>query len=325
MPRFGFAIDLELGIEIDVFGASFASITFKGVLEGTTPWKVQGKATVDVWWLPTYHFNLGPYTWGDSPPAIEEPKNPLTVVQAALSEREAWKAVMPLDGDRLVSLARVEAPGLVAHPLAALEITQSRIPLETHIDRIGSAGVTANRVAMGLATTSAGPASAVSTVTAPFSPGQFLALEGEALLARSGFDDLPSGCRVAAATTPVAGTAVHADVRWHTFFRDEDAEPVESGFDPRMFSDVIIAQSLVGRAVSERENPYVSRAAKVNPNPAEKISILPPGAATVRLADDGGAVLADLGVVTGSEAGRLADTINRSGAGRVAAVAVGAM
>jgi len=216
-------------------------------------------------------------------------------------------------------------PGLVAHPLAALEVTQSRVPLETHIDRIGSAGVTANRVAMGLASTSAGPVGAVSTVTAPFSPGQFLALEGEALLARSGFDDLPSGCRVAAATAPVAGTAVNAEVRWHTYFRDEDAAPVEQGFNPRMFAEVIVGQSLVGRAVAERENPYLSRAAKVNPNPAASVSVRPAGAATVRSVDDGKAVLADLGIVTASEAARLADTINRSGAGHVAAVAVGVM
>lgn len=325
VPRFGFAIDLQLGIEIEVFGCSFASISFVGALEGTTPWKIEGRATVDVWFLPTFHFDLGPYEWGDRPPAIEEAKNPLMVVLAALNEREAWKAVMPLDGDRLVNLGRADVPGLVAHPLAALEITQSRVPLETHIDRIGSAGVTANRVAMGLASTSAGPVGAVSTVNAPFSPGQFLALEGEALLARSGFDDLPSGCRVAAATIPVSGAAVNAEVHWHTFFRDEDAGSVEHSFNPAMFADVIIAQSLVGRAVSERENPYITRAAKVNPNPAAVISILPAGAAIVRSADDGGAVLADLGIVTASEAGRLADTINRSGAGHVAAVALGAM
>jgi Family of unknown function (DUF6603) len=324
-PRFGFGVDLEIGIEIEVFGCSFAEISFKGALEGTMPWKVQGTATVDVWWLPTFHFDLGPITWGESPPAVEPAKNPLLLVQEALGAKEAWKAIMPLDGDLLAVLGRVEdIEGLVAHPLAALEITQSRIPLETHIDRIGSVGVTAHRVALGLATTSAGPASAVSTVTAPFSPGQFLALEGEKLLARSGFDDLPSGCRVAAATTPVSGTPTQADVRWHTYFRDEE-EPILLLFDPAMYAEIIANQSLVGRVVAERENPYLSRMAKVNPNPATKVSVLPVGAATVRLVDDGGAVLTDLGVLTASEAARVADTVNASGAGAVTAVAVGAM
>lgn len=325
VPRFGFAIDLEIGVEIDVFGCSFAEISFKGVLEGTTPWKVQGTATVDVWWLPTFHFDLGPITWGESPPPIEAKKDPLTIVQEALSAREAWKAVMPLDGDLLATLGRIEEiDGLVAHPLAALEITQSRLPLETHIDRIGSAGVAAHRVNLGLATTTTGPVSAVSTVTAPFSPGQFLTLEGEALLARSGFDDLPSGCRVGAATTPISGTPSPAQVRWHTYFRDEE-EPVVLHFDPAMFAEIIVNQSLVGRAVAERENPYLSRMAKVNPNPATKVSILPAGVATVRMVDDGGAVLADLGVLTASEAGRVAAAVNTSGEAVVTAVAAGLM
>ena len=78
--------------------------------------------------------------------------------------------------------------------------------------------------------------------------------------------------------------------------------------------------------MSERENPYVSRTAKVNPNPAAKVSVLPAGAATVHLVDDGGAVLADLGVLSPrARPARVADAVNRSGAGQVAAVAVGVM
>jgi len=233
---------------------------------------------------------------------------------------------MPADGDLLVVLAHADEKGVLAHPLAALEITQSRLPLETHIDRIGSAGVTSHRVHMELATTSAGPAGAVSTVTAPFSPGQFLALEGEALLARSGFDDLPSGCRVGAATTPTPGTAVHADVHWHTFFPDEKQESLAGQrFDPAMYAAVLVEHSLVGRIVVERDNPYVPRIDKGGPDPGTRVAVLPRGAATVHQIDDGGLVLADLGVLTAREATRVADAVNASGAGRVAAVGIGVM
>jgi hypothetical protein len=45
----------------------------------------------------------------------------------------------------------------------------------------------------------------------------------------------------------------------------------------------------------------------------------------VHQVDDGGNVLADLGVLTASEAARVADAVNVSGAGHVAAVAVGVM
>jgi hypothetical protein len=129
---------------------------------------------------------------------------------------------------------------------------------------------------------------------------------------------------VGAATTPVPGTSTHTDVRWHTYFRDED-EAIDLQFDPAMFAETIANHSLVARAVAERENPYLSRMAKVNPNPAAKVSMLPAGSATVRLADDGGAVLADLGVLTASEAGRIADTVNASGAAVVTVVALGVM
>ena len=323
-PRFGFAIDVDLGIQIEVFGCSFANISFKGSLEGTKPWKVEGTATVDVWFLPTFHFDLGPHTWGESPPPVESAKNPLQLAKQALSEPQAWSAVMPLDGDVLVSLAPVTGDGLLAHPLSALEISQSKVPLETHIDRIGSASVTAHRVNMGLATTSAGPASAVSTVTAPFSPGQFLALEGEALLARSGFDDLASGCRVGAATTPVSGTTSAGDVQWHTYFRDKP-DVDNQVFDAQLHAAMLVEHSLVNRTVSERENPYLPRVEKVTARPGTKVSVLPAGAATLHDVDDGGTVLADLGVLTASEAARVADAVNRSGAGNVAAVAVGVM
>ena len=96
-------------------------------------------------------------------------------------------------------------------------------------------------------------------------------------------------------------------------------------FDPRMFNDILVDQSLVGRLVADRENPYMTRVQQVSPDPAAKVSVLSRGAATVRQADDGGAVLADLGVLTATEAGRVAATVNASGAGSVAAVAVGVM
>lgn len=324
-PRFAFAVDLDLGISIKVFGCSFASISFKGSLEGTRPWKVEGTATVDVWFLPTFHLDLGPYTWGEAPVAAGPTLSPLGLVTSALNEAEAWKALLPVDGDQLAVLGRVEAQGLVAHPLAALEVSQSKVPLETHIDRIGSSSVTAHRVALGLATTTAGAASAVSTVVAPFAPGQFLALSGEALLARAGFDDLPSGCRIAAATTPTHGAPVADTINWHTYFRDADPEPDDPGqrFDATMYAAAFVGHGLTARHLAERDNPYLPRTVKAAPRPG--VDILAAGSATVRRVDDGGAVLADLGVMTATEASWIADTVNATGLGHLAAVTVGVM
>lgn len=326
-PRFGFAIDIKVGVEIRVFGCSFASIRFEGSLEGTRPWRIEGTATVDVWWCPTFDFDLGPITWGqdavERPPAVQ----PLALVREALDQEESWKALLPSDGDQLAVFGRIEPDdGMLAHPLAGLEVTQSKVPLETHLDRVGSADVTAHRVAMGLPTTSTGPVAAVSTVTAPFAPGQFLALDGEQLLARSGFDDYPSGCRIAASTTPTHGPALDDDVRWHTWFREEELPAIEGmRFDFAEMGPVLLDHGIPSRRLAERENPYFGRVDHVKAAAAPVVSVLPAGAARIVRVDDGGSVLADLGVLAASQAAWAADTVNHSGAGSVVAVAVGSM
>lgn len=324
VPRFGFAIDLEIGLDIEVFGCSFASVSFKGSLQGTRPWSIEGTATIDVWFLPTFHFDLGPVTWGDPPPPLESSTSPLAIVEQALAEKDSWKARLPLDGDLLASLAAVDpsTDEVLAHPLAVLEVTQSRLPLETHVERVGSSGLTANRVNLGLPTIGASAAAAVSTVTAPFSPGQFLGLRDEALLAQSGFAQLPSGCAISAATTPVHGTTTSDTVQWHTYFPGED-EPVRLSFDPAMFAEVMVEHSAVARVVAERENPYLPRTTKVRPGLDHQVSILPSGSSTLRLAEDGTGVLGDLGVLDATEAARVAKAVNESGVAAVAAVAVG--
>jgi hypothetical protein len=50
--------------------------------------------------------------------------------------------------------------------------------------------VQADMVTMGMPSSSAGEAAAISVVRSPFPPGHFFDLEGEQLLARSGFEEL---------------------------------------------------------------------------------------------------------------------------------------
>lgn len=326
VPRFGFAVDLELGLSVEVWGHSFARVRFRGCLEGTTPWKIQGDGEIDVWFLPTIPLDLGPYTWGDPAPATAQAQSPLSVASSALRQDAAWSVVPPADADLLAVLSTAGVGAgvdLLAHPLGVLEVKQSRIPLETHLDRIGSSAVTAHRVHLGLPTTSAGPAGAVSTVVAPFAPGQFLELAGEALLARSGFEDLPAGCRIGAAATTVHGTARTGTVRWRTWIRPDPDSSDEQDFDPRLYTAAMVRLTLVGRHLEEEGNPYLTRGTVAATRPL--VAVDPPGSATVRLADDGDRVVADLGILTLSEAARVADTITTAGAAHAVAVSLGAL
>jgi hypothetical protein len=77
--------------------------------------------------------------------------------------------------------------------------------------------------------------------------------------------------------------------------------------------------------LAERENPYLPRVDKVTRRGSEAVTVLPAGAATVRRVDDGAAVLADLGVMTASQAAWAADTVNAAGKGNLVSVTVGSM
>jgi hypothetical protein len=328
VPEFGFEVDLSMGISIEVFGESFCSISFSGHLQGTRPWIIQGTATIDVWWLPTIHFDLGPYHWGD--PSIPAPKavDPLATVKEALSALEAWKAQLPGDADLLVQLAPVaDLEGLVAHPLAGLEVTQARVPLETEIDRIGSAPVTARRIHLGLPTAGGLDVAAVSTVSAPFAPGAFLALTGEALLSRPGFEQLPSGCRMAAAATPVTEQPTRADIKWHTYFRDEKKDALIGSLRMSAASAAVaFDHGLVGRGLRANGNPYLPRTATAGMGATPDgpiVDMAPPGTVNLRRTDDGARVLGDLGALTTTEAGRIIGVLSAAGEAAPTRVAVG--
>ncbi len=92
-----------------------------------------------------------------------------------------------------------------------------------------------------------------------------------------------------------------------------------------MFASILVEQSLIGRACVGAREPVCAAHGEGQPEPRQHGH----GAAG-RLGDGArrsmtAVVLADLGVMTASEAARVADAVNASGAGRVVAVAVGAM
>ena len=318
VPRVSFEASLSVGITITVFGKTFANVQFNGQLTGVTPWTVHGTAVIDVWWFPTIDFDVGPYEWGDKPAVSVPAIDILDEVRTALSAPEAWRAQLPAGTDVLVRLASVDVAEetLVAHPMAGLEVTQSRIPLETHIARLGSAPVASHRVHLGAPTTGASPTplAAVSTTTAAFAPGQFLDLTEDELISRAGFEDFPAGCRMVATRTPSHGPAVDATVKWRTYFPGR--APVLGGLTIQSLAGAVLDHGAVSRAARERGNPYLE------PPPRVPFG-LQPELVVLRRADDLEAVAEDLRPLTQTEAARVGAVLESSGQPPVTAVAVG--
>lgn len=323
-PRFLFKVSIDVGIEIEVLGCSFASVQFKGSLEGTTPYKLQGHVRIDVWFLPTFDEDLGPIEWGEQPRPLAAKADALALVAEAMNEDDAWKTELPDHAAELVTLADVtDVPGRMAHPLAALEVVQSVVPLGVKISHVGESPVKAEMVTIGDPSTSAGALAAVSERRTAFAPGHYFDLAGEKLLARSGFEDLVGGCRMAAATTPKVGASATENVAYRTFVRNPDVDgpglvAFVGGF--AAIPSVFATTSLTGRAHERRSNPYLA----VNP-PADRVTVAPNGASIVASAVDSadllktsgianhGGLLAAFGALTASEAAVTAEAIEAVG------------
>lgn len=307
-PRFAFKIAIEVGAEVELLGFTFCAVMFRGSLAGTQPFELAGHVKVDVWFLPTFDKDLGPITWGDSAPPLAPPVDALAVAAAALREPDAWKVPLPHHAAQLVTLAQLDDVGRIAHPMAALEVAQTQVPLGIRISHIGTSPVKADIVSMGTPFSSAGEAAAISELRVPFPPGHFFDLEGEKLLARSGFEQLPGGCRIAAATTPKVGSTAKEQVAYRTYVRDKNDRFTGVLADMKFaaYGAPYVAASRVGRCQEVAANPYLV------PQPAPPVKVAAPGSSVLSDAMTG-AVLAGFGAMTGTEAALVADAAAATG------------
>lgn len=315
-PRFAFKVSIEVGAEVDLFGCTIASVLFRGELEGTRPYKLSGRIRVDVWFLPTFDEDLGPIEWGEKPAPVLTKVDALALVRDAFTETETWKVTLPEHAAQLVSLAAVDdVDGIVAHPLAAIEVSQAQVPLGVKISHIGASPVAADMITMGAPRTSAGDAAAISALLAPFPPGHFFDLEGEKLLSRAGFEDMQGGCRVAMATTPLCGPSQTEEVAYRTYVRDQDA-PLEVDWGFARYGATYVAGSVAGRRSRSSANPYLTA------HPAPPVVLDALGTSVLADAATGAPVLQAMGALSITQAALVEAAVSAEGAGAVTRVAV---
>ena len=273
-PRFLFIIDLEAGIALYAFGESFAGVDLHLHLEGPGPWVAQGSASISLLFFDV-DLDVGPLTWGEPAAEAPEPVSPVRLVAEALRVKEAWTARLPEGADQLVTLKSAEGDGVVVHPLGAFEVRQTKVPLETTIQRVGRNPVTSQRVVLGPPTDTNGNAfGTFSHVTDRFAPGQYLDLPSDQLMARPPFELLPAGIRIGGAA-PVRGTPVHSVSKWETVFPHQTFTrqgPNLFVFDPA-FAATILAASAVSVAARKRGNSYMVADATPIPVPGEAFEV----------------------------------------------------
>jgi hypothetical protein len=315
-PRFYFEADLSVGLSVKLFGFSFFGVGFTGLIKGTTPWHLEGTATVDLGFFGSHDIHLGPVEWGERDVSLPDKVSPRDIVARALADAEAWKPFLPAGGDLLVRLQRNDTP-LLVHPLGALEVKQGMVPLDTTIDRIGQSPVTAHRVTLAAPMVGGALAGAVSQLNEDFAPGHFIELTKDEQVSRPAFESFPAGLGLAAARAPLSGTPLGASYQWATVYPQEEQV---LRFRHVVFlkgqERLLLRTGPVATAARLRGNPYAVEQ-------PQEVRILAPGLVSVRRRDDLGAVAEAPTLMTTTAAARLRSALEVAGMANLELVAAG--
>lgn len=278
-PRFYFEVRITAGLSIAAFGFDLFGVEFRGTLIGTAPWTIEGYASVSVlWW--DIEFDLGPFTWGEEDKSSLPTVSPRALVAEALSDNEAWIPQIPDSADRMVHLLPDTTTPLLVHPLGGLEVKQLKVPLETTLERVGTAKVSESRINLGAPSVSGVSASVVSHSSERFSPGQFLKLSDEQQISRPAFETMPAGMRVAATESHSFGPSVSTAYEWETAFPQS----------PTRFRQLHRFALSAAMKKSALKSSAVAKAARFQGNPyavaREQLELSDAAAREVRRAED---------------------------------------
>jgi hypothetical protein len=136
---FHFVVEISASFQLKVFGTGVFSVRLRGSLEGASPWRIAGAASISF-----FFFSISvevERTWGD---AISDPKTDVSVLPllaSELTEPANWKAELSSAAMELgVSLRdlSVTPEALILHPLGQLRISQRTVPLGIRIDTVGT-------------------------------------------------------------------------------------------------------------------------------------------------------------------------------------------
>lgn len=220
---FFFSFSMSFSLSVKVFGVGLFSVGFSGLLEGPTPWFIQGKGKISLLFfkisVPFEH------SWGDSRNTQLEPIEVFPLLEKEFNALTNWEAVLPDSSNLLVSLRKLgesETGQLILHPVGKLRISQRKIPVDFKLDKVG-----AQRPAdIHKATISAsigGDSLTISPTQEKFAIGQFKDLDDSNKLSTPAFEPLEGGIEVAIEGEQLrTSQAVKRVIRYETIIIDNN-------------------------------------------------------------------------------------------------------
>jgi hypothetical protein len=219
---FFFSFGLSISLSVKVFGIGLFSVGFSGLLEGPTPWHIEGRGSISI-----LFFSISvPFsaTWGEEADTKLNPIEVFPLLEHELGALTNWRAELPKGNNITVSLRKLgeqDSDRLVLHPVGTLKISQRRIPLDLELDKVGNQRPSdANLFSL---TATVGGGGSTNVLQEPFATGQFVDLGDADRLSSPGFSPEDSGVEIAAeGEQRKTSEAVKRVIRYETIIIDNN-------------------------------------------------------------------------------------------------------
>ncbi|CAN7761630.1 hypothetical protein LJR130_007091 [Variovorax sp. LjRoot130] len=194
-----FALMADLGASVDIARNSVPILhaALHASLSGPGPWHAIGYAEFDFIGKHRIAFEATVGEPAEQPPSTIAPAELATRLVEAFGRADAWGALPPADGERIVTL-RTQPDGdrMLVHPLGALSVRQRLLPLDKVIERFGASVVASVTFTLAGFRIGGPTAPAAETLRDDFAPGQFTPLSDDDRVGRPAFEAMASGGRV---------------------------------------------------------------------------------------------------------------------------------
>jgi hypothetical protein len=228
---FRFVATMEGSLEVRRKNKAMLSIWFAGLLEGPTPWHVQGSVGFKILGINyerDFDKTFGRHDYAALPDVQVLPK-----LVAALQDKKNWQATMS-DVPLLVTIRELNVPGgdLVVHPQGTLAVSQKVVPLNIGISRFGNCrpdpvGYSYFSLEISYSSSSSAPALPKTDLKEFFSPNEYFDLSEDDRLNRPSFEPFTAGAQVTTTSTALTtGGYREMEYLYETTIMDDRRYPI---------------------------------------------------------------------------------------------------
>ncbi len=219
---FYFIADVKAMVALRAGSRTIASISLALTLEGPTPWKAKGTASLKLFWFLTVKVRFSK-TWGEDRSTLLPDVAVLPQLIAALSNPTNWRSVLPDTRHLLVTLRSAPLDAVLVHPLGGLSVAQTVVPLDIPIARFGSSKPSDGTL-FSIANVTAGggtlESSDLATVRDDFAPAQFFEKTDAEKLSAESFVQYPAGISIGVSQELRSSHYIPRDVEYELKYRD---------------------------------------------------------------------------------------------------------